>query len=104
MSIRESVFQTIDLRPLCFELKVDLQIQWLTIFEKTFIITTPSIIIAMPNIAGISGICLNSMAPVTVISVIPTPDQIAYAIPTGTVFSTSDKKYTLKSTKLSFEY
>ena len=68
-------------------------IQGLTIFENTFIIITPDIIIVMPIIAGISGICLNIMAPVIAISVIPIPDQIAYAIPTGTVLNTSDKKY-----------
>lgn len=56
-------------------------------------IITPDIIIVMPIIAGISGICLNKMAPVIVISVIPIPAQIAYAIPTGIVFNTSDKKY-----------
>jgi len=56
-------------------------------------IETPDIIIAMPIIAGVSGICLNTMEPIMVTSKIPTPDHIAYATPTGIVFNTSDKKY-----------
>ncbi|MNG29174.1 hypothetical protein D3C84_1145580 [compost metagenome] len=54
--------------------------------------TTPIIINASPIIAGKSGICLKKTAPIMVIKTIPTPDHIAYAIPTGIVLIAKLKK------------
>ena len=62
--------------------------QWDTESENTLITTTPAIIKASPNTAGQSRCCLNTVKPMTAISTIPTPDQMAYAMPTGMCFST----------------
>ena len=42
-------------------------------------------LIKNPIIAAQSGVCLNAKIPTNVTSTIPNADQIAYAIPTGTV-------------------
>jgi hypothetical protein len=55
--------------------------------EKTFMTTTPEMISAIPINAGASNFCPKSSQPVSEISTIPTPDQMAYATPTGIDFN-----------------
>ena len=52
-------------------------------------INTPAIIKGMPIILGASGICLKKIAPIKLMKTIPTPDHIAYAVPTGILQDTS---------------
>jgi hypothetical protein len=47
---------------------------------------------SIPIIAGKSGTCLNKKIPAKVMRTIPIPDQIAYAMPTGIVFSVRLRK------------
>lgn len=48
-------------------------------------IATPVTMNKSPMMAGKSGVCLKTKIPTNVINTIPTPDQIAYAIPIGMV-------------------
>jgi hypothetical protein len=54
--------------------------------------TTPETMSANPIRAGISSFCPRKSQPIIAISTIPTPDHIAYAIPTGMVRKLRDKK------------
>jgi len=53
---------------------------------------TPKIIKPMPKTAGVSSISLYNIAPNIAMSTIPTPDQIAYVMPTGIDFIASVMK------------
>lgn len=53
--------------------------------------TTPATISASPSSAGASSACPNTSQPISAISAMPTPDQTAYATPTGIVRSVSER-------------
>ncbi len=63
-----------------------------TFSEKTLITTTPAIIKAMPTIAGQSGTSPYKYMLTSVTNTMPTPDQIEYVMPTGSILSTKVKK------------
>jgi hypothetical protein len=46
----------------------------------------------MPIMPAASSGCFSTSQPIRAISTTPTPDQIAYASPTGTVLSVSDSR------------
>src|SRR5690554_5792331 len=52
-------------------------------FENALSTITPLTIRPIPRIAAASSFCPNNTTPINAINTMPSPDQIAYATPTG---------------------